>query len=139
MTLFPSPTRRCLLPSFLFHARWKSQPSFGFEEQRLWRLIVDMKVFVALFFSLVESFAPFVMKADISHLHLCGPDFVCVYHKDRKMQLRLATPPYNILGSSGNFPGEDAFPWSLQRSVTSASSETAQVDQNMTNQQVLLR
>lgn len=29
------------------------------------------------------------------------------------MLLCLATPPYNILGSSGNVPKKDAFPWSL--------------------------
>lgn len=69
---------------------------------------------------LIESLPAFVMRADISHL-VCPSQilaFVHVYCKDRKMQLRLATPPYNILGSSGNFPYKDAFPWSLWSLVT---------------------
>lgn len=73
---------------------------------------------------LIDSFPAFVMKAYISHLCCLGQTraFSHVYYKDRKMRLRLATPPYNILGSYGNFPKKDAFPWSLWSLVTCASS-----------------
>lgn len=49
MTLFPSPTSRCLLPSFPFHVRWKSLLLYSFEEKWSVWVTVDMKVFVAFF------------------------------------------------------------------------------------------
>ena len=110
------------LPSFPFHVRWKSPfLVLLWRETPVW-VIVDMKVFVPFF--LIESFPAFVKKADVSHLSFSGQTwaFFYVYHKDRKMQLRLATPPFNILGSFGPFPNKDAFPWSQRSLVTFAST-----------------
>lgn len=108
MTLFPSPAHRCLLPSFPFHARWKSPPPFfcfsfcctPLKRNTVEWLIGDMKVFVAFFF-LIESFPAFVRRAEISHLCRLSQTkaFLRVYRKDRKMQ------PFRPCRPSPQHPG----------------------------------
>lgn len=121
MTLFPSPTHRCLLPSFPFHVWWKSFFLVELWGETLVCVIVDMKCLL-LFFFLFDWVIPCICYEGwyLSSVQL-GP-FLHVYHKDRKMQLRRGTPPYNILGSSGNFTNKDAFSWSVWSSVTQAPS-----------------
>lgn len=122
MTLFPSPTRRCLLPSFPFHVRWKSLFFSWLWKETLEWVIVDMKVFVA-----------FLWLTHSLHLTWRPRSLICVAwtrHDPSSMfimrtgRCSFALPPlpttsWDLLETSLT---RDAFPWSLWRSVTCSSS-----------------